>query len=440
MIIPDFTPTVSVPATWHRRYTLLRVVLYLVFFCTAVFLFVRVVFPGEYGYFDFAVYRGGANTIADPRYEDGTPAEDALARAGRPLLFNFSAVGDFRDIAVTVDTEGEVDSGGTLSVTRSYRAALYPEGAPVHLRDGSLVRTDDGFFLISQGTARRFASVDILRAAGYVPEQFRTVTPAELVLSPRGDDITDAAAALPDALYIVAGTYYQLHDGGLVPFVSDRAYLSWWRPEDAVARDDAFVAAYPPADDTMTGFISGTLVSYGESAYVVEGATLRPVDNPVTFIAKGYDWNVVVPLTGEEFGIYQMGRLYTRRVPHPSGTVFADVADGSRTLIADGRRHAIVGDAIADQYRAVTLVAVDEVVEDADCRLEDTLLAQECVIRFDALRRGVGAEYQFTYVPAADATLTELETVFNRDRSAATFRVFLGTVREIFVKRFGIGL
>ena len=278
------------------------------------------------------------------------------------MRMNVSSSGDFSRADIVFHGSAE-EAGriGEMTVVQAYRAYLYPEGEAVSCaQPKTIASTDEGFF--------------------------------------------------------------ELRDGEWIPFASDRAFHSRYSDEDATSMTPEQFARYTISESRI-GFLDATVVSYGDSAYVVEGDALRPIDSIDTFLSKGYAWSDVVAMTGEEFGMYTRGKLYTKREPHPNGTVFSEEGTGKFFLIDNGKKREIPATCVS-RFASIRALSAS-IVDLGSCAMRQGWFSFGCTVDWQALRRGTGAEYELTYTAKSGATLRDGEVVFTREKNARNFGLFL---------------
>jgi len=435
MRIPfDLTPDISLPDRHIPTYLALRAAVFVLFLGFGTFVILSTVFPDAKRRFDFRSYGSATNTLSNPRLTGGEPVEDGLVPKAAPMDVNATASGDFSRIVFSFRTEEDTPSG-TISAIRAYRAFLAPTGEPMPFRDGSLLRTDTGAFLVSGGSLRAFPDDGTLDAFGIGRERFRPI-PEEATRIMRSGEPIRTDGPLPDGMLLRYGdAYYQVRNGAAVPFVSERAYRSRFRDEDAVPVDAGRFHDLGKSGDETIGFLGGTLVSYDEAVYVTEGegSLLRPIDSPETFLSKGYVWESVVPMTGDEFGIYARGRLYTEQQPHPDGTVFRETGTETAYLLENGMRREIPQEVLPEY---ASIVPVDAgIVPLGECAVRSGGTHGSCELAWDPGMTGTGAEYQITYRPGEDTVLRDLRVRFVRDMNRRNLDRFVAeTVQKIRVR------
>jgi len=433
-MLRDFTPHVRIERQCLRLYRMLRVLLWVAFAVFITYAFVKVVFPNHYGYFDFTQYYGSENTIYNPRLESGEITRGPVDAQGG-MIFNVIARGEFERVQWSVRPENtEKVAGGTLSMIRTYRAMLYEMGDPVELRDGSLVSFDSRYFLVSDGKLREIIPGD-LEGLGFTAEQFTVIHEEEYLLHEEGKPVGGDEYWTEKGLFTDGeGLYLQVREGRLDEFSSERSYLSQYRKEDARIMNRVL----PDQDIVKTiGFSDGMLIGYGDGVFATEGEFIRPIDSPESFLSKGYEWDMVVPVTKEEFSAYERGDIYTLQRPHVNGAVFRDDETGQMFLVEEGVRREIVGDHIQRQYEAVPAVTADADPEVVTCRVERKVIGgYGCKMEVEGV--GSSSEYQFQYQPTDDLILEEMKIMLVRGKDMESFRVFMAEVRSRIGDRFGI--
>jgi len=419
-IFADLTPDIRLEPKSVRPYLLFRTALLSAFIAGTIFVVLSTVFTDARKHFGFRSYYGAENTIANPRYSDGAATESGHVGERQELISNVSASGDFSKIVFSFrQDDGSAPPSGAVSVIRAYRSFLVPNGTPVGFRDGSLLSSEGRYFLVSDGKPRPFPSETDIRNRGYDPKSFLSVAPETIAAIGEGTEIAEEESLPKGALIAHDDERYLVRDGSAFPFSSERAFRSRYRDEDVLPVDDGVFSTLSASDEPI-GFLDGTLISYGEAVYAVEGTVLRPIDSPETFLGKGYAWDSVIPATGEEFGIYGRGRLYTEQQPHPDGTVFLDTVTEQAFLVESGTKREIPA-AVLPQFSAITPVPASE-ADLGGCELRERL---SCEIAWDPDSAGVGAEYQISFAPYHDVTLRDMDFTFSREMNRKNLDRFL---------------
>jgi hypothetical protein len=430
----DIAKEVEIPQKQQMWYVIGRISVYALFLVFLGYAFVKVVFPSHYSYFDFGQYHARGNTLIEPRLENGDITRGPV-KAGQSLVFNTVARGEFQKVEWLVRKTRESQAlDGTLEMKRSYRAMLYPEGEPVIFREGTLLFYDGKYYIISQKTIRNIPENLLAPLRFTSPEQFMEIAEEEFVLHTLGEPVEADEYWIEGGLYRRDDEVYQLRGGELYRFISEDAFRSWYRDEDARETDEAVGDL-----ETMKsiGFAPGVLIEYKNGVYAIEGEFIRPIDSPESFLSKGYDWEDIIRVESEEFSAYTQGDIYTLQRPHINGTVFYDEEKEEYYLVDNQTRRPIRGEHIQSQYKNIPEISVNFDSSLVECQLEKKFNRKyQCII--DIAGVGSGAEYQFTFTPSQDVILEEMDLILIRGINTESLGIFLTDVKNRLVKRLGI--
>lgn len=417
----------------------LRIVFALLFLVGIVWVLMKTIFPNGGGFFDFTSYGSGKNTLADPRYNDESPIEKGILNEGDLMTVNASALGDFLEAKISFEGR-DIPSGelGTLSLLQSYRAYFYPLGDPVVCpREGSLLATKVGAYMIVSGGALRpfLSEADVVRR-GYQLEQFAIFQNKFLIGCPREEPIVVPEERVEGMIVRNDEGFFQFQSGEWVSFISESAFHSRYRDSDTlfISQEDF---SNTPVGEKSIGYLDGVLVSYGESVYAVEGETLRPIDSEDTFISKGYRWEDIIPLNGEEFGMYTRGKLYTKRQPHPNGTLFLDEMGEDIYLVENGKKRKIISPEIQLQFSPVHPIQ-GGIANLGECNVIAEIFSFGCVVRWTEKDLGVGAEYQISYKADSAVQLTSMRVDFFREKNMRNAQIFMRDTLGKLKSRYSI--
>lgn len=274
--------SLSLPAALLRPYRILRFLLWLIVLLVVGSLFFDMVFPDSFSSFSFDTPNSSKNTLFDPRLTIGESRINGKLAPTETFLINAGFSGDYETAHIRAALEGKSALTGRIDATlgRSYRAFLLPTGPPL------------------------------------------TEPPRETLI--RAND-----------------QYYALREGVLFPFVSDAAYKSRY-PETWADEKTAEWLQQFPVSETFIGFRVGSLLSFADGVFlVVDESEIRPVGSAEVFLALGYRFEDVRPVSEEDLGIYRRGRIIALSFVHPSGTLFLDEDTKTTYLIENGTKRAI---------------------------------------------------------------------------------------------------
>lgn len=431
----DTSPKIKLSKKFHRVFLSARLIVFGALMVVAVHMIISVMFPAERGKFSFDRYDLPANTIAFPRYDSENLLLDGNLEAGREMRFNYTARGVYKNVRVTLESYDENLATQRVSVVRSYQSFLLPLGEPVRLREGTLIEYSGNKFIVSDGQLRKFDSDVTLDYFGISPDAFISVDKETFAIHARGEDVQITQNTQPYLVGMVIahkGVYYQVTPIGIKSFVSERAFVSRYSKKVAIPVSDERFSGFTLSNEHI-GFLDGTILSYGAAAYVVSGNEVRPIASPEAFETKGYDWNNIIEATGEEFGLYTRGRLYTIQQPHPDGTVFITDAD-EVFLLENGKKHPITSSAIRDQYTSIGWIKAG-VSDERDCALEESGSEFMCVMNIRGIREVPGHEYEFRFTAKGAASLHEIKVYFDPVINMAGVKAFFIDLKTELLKR-----
>lgn len=319
----DFTREISLDQKNQKIYRMLQAALYLAAVLAALYLSYLIIFPHKTFSFSFADPASRNNNIDIPRLSTGGKMSGETVPAGNNLLFNTDIANDYSVANVTLrsaTSSVKIPSNLQVSVRRSYQAFMYPLGDPIGFRTGTLIKSNGNYYMISDSKLRRFSDQSVVRALGYDMDAFSEVPASDLKYDAAGPDISTSKNYPDDTLFRIADNYYILKNQTLQKFVSDQAYLSRYAANVAITKDASFLNAYPAAAG-LGGFADGSLISNADSVFIVSKGQVWPIDNPETFVDKGYSWNDVMRAGEDELAIYQKAKLFNITTAHPDGTI-----------------------------------------------------------------------------------------------------------------------
>lgn len=431
----DLTPDILISEKYQKWYVLGRFFLYGSFFVFGIFVFLKIVFPDHYDFFDFEQYYGKNNTVIQPRLESGENVGEKLL-ANEKMIFNVVARGDFDSLSWEIKTKEDNTLEGDLFVTRAYRAMLYPQGEKMGFREGSLLSHEDRFFIISKGMLYEIDQ-NTKEVFSFDTNNFLEITKEEFSLYETVSFLQSDTFWIEGSLFSTEdGEYYQVEGGSLRPFVSENAYLSSYRKEDArsLPKDQEII---PIEEQKKKGFPDGSLLSYRDGVFIVEDGFLRGIDTAETFLSKGYDWNMLFSVTEEEISPYEISGFFSLRSPHLRGTVFSDKENSISYFVDRGMLREIVGEHIAEQYRNGGAISVDFGVERKTCPLSKTGKKKyECFLLLTTKEDGF--EYEFTFVPKNEIYLKEMGVTFSMKKNWEHTKLFLLDIKNRLERRVGM--
>lgn len=426
----------KLPPHWRKRLFWARATLFAAVFLAGIGLVSAILFPTLTASFDFLNPNSSRNTLIAPRNEDGSENKNGKIGSGARISFGAAAQEPFSRAIVKIELEKEAAPIGAaeLKVRKTYQALLYDQGSPALLRSGTIAEHDGIYYFVSQGKLRPFSSLEIAEKYGYGKDSFVRLEKEEFALHPQGEPINDSRFPLEGQLLRIGEDYYRYGEGKLVRFVSEKAFLSLHDPSQAALADEVFLQKYAVSEDLL-GFADGTLISDSEAVYVISANQRLPIDNVLTFQSLGYSWEDVLAASGEEAGIYEKGKLFTARSPHPDGSVLCDKERQKCYLVEKRSLRPLEGKNIRAQYLRKNPVTVDfrSLTESADCTLSSSWLSRrtlECTLSTGNIENLPGNAYMFDLGTSSDGEAKKISVTLTRPKNTETAKMSLSLIKR----------
>ena len=380
----------DIPTSEQRRYTILRVLLYLLIVLITIFFALRVLFPTITQSFDFRSPASSKNTLLSPRSPELVPRTNGKIEQDGTLIADTTVVGDFSqaNIQATLEKNSAVPETLSFTLQRSYQSFFYPTGEKI----------------------------------SYFPYQ--------------------------DSVYFIDGTYYALRNETLYPFVSEQAFLSR-APKDHVFTDfDTTLFNRYPVSETWLGFRVGSLLGNAAGVFVVVSETeVRPVGSAEIFLALGYNFDDVIPVSEEELGIYQRGRILLLGAAHPDGTLLLDQDTDTYYLIDQGTKRPLVQpmpgyylDFLTKERHLHPIVVSSQASEKTvTCTLTPDFLGRSlsCAAPLTNLIPGFGNDFRLVITtPETAIDINALSVSFETAKNKQNMMTLLSQIKQRLLSRF----
>ncbi len=394
-MIPPFLP---IPTHWLKRYHTFRAIMYLAILAITIFFGLQVIFPTLEQQFDFRSPESSKNTLKNPRSPENIVRINGKIEQNGTLIADTPAVGDFSQTRTTAILEKNSPVPETIDLTlrRSYQSFFYPTGQPV---------TD-------------FPSID----------RYQQNDPLEML----------------ETLYVVDGTYYAplARRGGLYPFVSEQAFLSRYPKEKAFTTDKNLFYNYSISDEWL-GFRVGSLLGNATGVFVVVSETeVRPVGSAEIFLALGYNFDDVIPVSEEELGIYKRGKILLLGDVHPDGTLLLDQDTDTYFLIDQGTKRPLVPgeyqDFLTNHIRPI-LVSTKASKQTATCTLVPNIFGTKlsCTTLLSSFTPGFGNDFRIELQNGDTAIeLDSLSVAFETAKNTQNILTLLSQIKQRLISRF----
>ncbi|EKD46951.1 MAG: hypothetical protein ACD_67C00003G0003 [uncultured bacterium] len=418
----DLTKETKLTPDLQKKYAIARIALYFAFVFAVLIVLYRILFPIVSLDFSMSTPNSSKNSLVSPRMQVGGKfPEKRLVGANSPFLFNANPIGQFSKVSISfvLDKDEASIEKTPVKINKSYQAFLYPTGKPAGFKSGQLLSTPDGsYYIVSNKTLRKFSSTDIILQLGYPKDSFMTVSQDDLKYNDPGATISDAKNYPDDTFFLIDETYYQLKDQKLSPFISARAFLSQSDPSGAIAKTTDFLSRYP-LTETYSGFSSGSLVSSADSIFVISEGRSFPVETAETFLAMGFDFNDVLPVTQDELNAQIKQKQFTHNDPHPNGILFLDRKINEHFIIEDGSKRPLPTEAITKTYlskQKPVVVDSEESMIEISCLLEKKVFSPsryECSTSLQDLTSVIGNDYQMSAIFSKDTKIKSINATFS---------------------------
>jgi hypothetical protein len=378
-------PLFPIPETLRSRYTKLRIVLWLLIVSSGGALLFSFLFPTIDTTFDFRNPRSSKNTITDPRSPEGAPRLNGKVEASGTLIAHTSVLGDFSrgTVSLRLEKQSAVPEYLAISLRRTYRAALFPIGPALD---------------------RLPASEDIVRSGS---------------------------------------EYYLVQNGAFHRFVSEAAFRSRF-PESAAREAGPDELNRLPLAEDFVGFRVGSLLSFADGVFVVTSETeIRPIGSAEIFLALGYRFEDVLPVSEEDIGIYERGRIFLLGLPHPDGTLLLDTDTDVLYVVEGNQRrpvsHADVRRFLEARQTPITFSS-SEAERTSACTAHSGWRSRllSCSLSLDDLRSISAPDYELTLSSPTAIDINTLSLSLETRPDERNMRVLLAKVKQRILNRFGL--
>ncbi len=196
-------------------------------------------------------------------------------------------------------------------------------------------------------------------------------------------------------------------------------------------------------DDT---FHSGTLLSFADGVFLIDGNQIRPIGDATIFEALGYSWEDVVPASEEDMGMFEKGKMVMLGNTHPDGTVLYATDTDNYFLIQGGEKHRIVSHDIAQSYlHDMHPIRVSESALNITETCTLTLgiggffnATYECETPIDTLESLPGDSYRLTIHSGNTVSLQSMETVFADTINKGNMHASLSQIKQRILAHYGV--
>ncbi len=408
--------------SWQKKFWLWRALIWILSFLIAWIILHRILFPLAGFTFSFGSPNSNKNSVTNVRLDDQQEINQPnLTLKNGNLFFDTALTGNYSEIKIDFNLNSKTANkpSGEIKIRKSFQAFFYPLGESLDFKDGSLLKNESDYYLVSAGALRKFSSPETAIQMGFFPEAFQMIDPASLGLNPLGKEITLDSPYPQSSIFKIDDEFYQLtKPETLQKFVSEQAYLTQYSSNQAIEKNSDFLKNYSISQDYL-GFADGTLLAAGISVYIVSDNKVLPVNNPVTFESMGYQWDEILQASSEEIGIYEKASLFKIDSPHPDGTIFYAQDSQKYYYIKNKERHEIPNKTILDSYLRIAPVTVQQesLEKSIECEIHSHIRELgffHCQASINPIENFTGNDYQFSFPIENSIQLDQLDIEFTQ--------------------------
>lgn len=201
-----------------------------------------------------------------------------------------------------------------------------------------------------------------------------------------------------------------------------------------------------PADanigQSSAEFRSGSLLSDGGSVYIIDGDTVQPIDNEITFQSMGFNWDDVRPVSSEQISAYKKGELFTNASPHPYGTVFSGNDTGKYYLVDNGTKREITGLENIESYLFQNPILASEksLTTEDKCNFEKDLSlfgdSYSCSLDIKNTNGLLGNDYQYKIKMNSGVKIKEAHVIFKKSIDMKNWKLTLSNIKKNIILNY----
>jgi len=441
----DFTKQITLGEKDYKTYGKIRGVLYFFSVLLAVYLAYLILFPNAYFTFDFSNPNSQKNSIQNVRDSKNSIIKHGQIEKNNTLIFDTALSGNYEktNIRFIMDKKSEGVQGFSIKTRKSYQAFLLPEGNPMDLKDGTLLKSENFFYIVSNGKLRRFSDEKILKKMGFSLSAFISASKKDLEYNENGETIENSSDFPDNMIFKIDDEFYMLSGGKLNKFLSQNAYFSQYSENMAILQEKSLFESYPLSENQI-GFSDGTLLSFGISAYIVSSERLLPINNVTTFITMGYDWNDIKQASADEISFYEKDKLFNISSTHPNGTILYAKDSDKSYLIENGLKRPILTDTILKSWQKNKPIVVSSKSLEtfATCTFKKDILSSRifsCDSTLFDINHYLSNNYEFYFDTDKKVQIDSINITFKKQISWSNFK----NTARILINRikinYGIG-
>ncbi len=182
---------------------------------------------------------------------------------------------------------------------------------------------------------------------------------------------------------------------------------------------------------------SGSLFSYGNAVYVLDGNKIRAVADEVTFESLGWRWENVQVASSEDLEMYESGKIFTLADLHPDGTIFLDSDSGQYYLVRDKKRHPLIieDDNNLSRLESFSIKVNGQSIErsaNCDLNFHNSLFGRylACTLAVESISEFIGSSFHFDISLDPGLKIKKAEVTFAKSRDITNLKLALSNIKK----------
>lgn len=212
--------------------------------------------------------------------------------------------------------------------------------------------------------------------------------------------------------------------------------------ESSLSLKKSYKAFFYPSSPSINvpDFKGNTLASSAESIFVLSKEEKSPIDNPLTFIGLGYNWNNIESKK-IDLSKYEKNKLLNINSAHPNGTIL-ETDTGKYFLIIEGTKGELntSQQLKAKDLKNNILVKEKSLITQENCQLEKNIIFSNkysCVIPIEKISEFDGKDYKFELSNiSGGANIKEINLEFKKSFNKNNLSIFIADTKNKIRARF----
>jgi hypothetical protein len=190
-----------------------------------------------------------------------------------------------------------------------------------------------------------------------------------------------------------------------------------------------------PKKLTISDLRDGTIATYGQSAYIISGEEILPIDSELTFSSLGLNWNDAVSAGIDTISLFKKGKLLTMSSAHPNGIILSTVESNKLFLIKDAFKYPLPNLEIAKQWsnNEPVLVSEKSLAIKENCNLEKNILSlrtYSCKVNLENFSNLLGKDFEFQLKIDNNIKIDKINATFKKTVSSTNIKDTLSIIKK----------